>query len=75
MDMEFEGLISDEDRIVYVRPVNVADLLQEVQEAAMGAEQLFAVHNSDGERLAVAKDRTLAFVLARENDLAPVNVH
>lgn len=75
MDNEFDGLPAADDRIVYVRPVNVADLPKEVQDAAEGAEQLFAVHNADGERLAVVKDRQLAFFLARENDLAPVNVH
>ncbi|MYA88929.1 MAG: DUF1150 family protein, partial [Boseongicola sp. SB0662_bin_57] len=36
---------------------------------------VYAVHSSDGERLALVKDRSLAFILARQNDLAPVNVH
>ena len=61
--------------IVYVRPVDVADLPEEVREQAMGAEHIYAVHNADGERLALVKDRKLAFALARQNDLAPVNVH
>jgi hypothetical protein len=38
-------------------------------------DQIFAVHSADGERLALVRDRELAFVLARQNDLAPVNVH
>ncbi|QPM92137.1 DUF1150 family protein [Pseudooceanicola algae] len=67
------------DRIVYVRPVNTADLPEEVQEEIEselpGLERLFAVHNADGERLALVRDRDMAFVLARENDLAPVTVH
>ena len=70
---EFDRI--DEDRIVYVRPVAVADLPEEVREQAEGIDQLFAVHNADGERLALVRDRKLAFVLARQNDLAPVNVH
>ena len=61
--------------IVYVRPVAVADLPSEVQEAAMGATELYAVHSAEGERLALVKDRRLAFLLARQNDLAPVSVH
>lgn len=65
----------DENRIVYVRPVAVADLPDEVREQAEGIEQLFAVHSADGERLALVRDRKLAFILARQNDLAPVNVH
>jgi len=36
---------------------------------------IYAVHRADGERLALVRDRALAFVLARQNDLAPVSVH
>ncbi len=61
--------------IVYVRPVAVTDLPREVQAQAEGMETLFAVHNEEGERLALVRDRKLAFALARQNDLAPVNVH
>lgn len=63
------------DNIVYVRPVQVTDLPDEVQQQAAGLETLFAVHNAAGERLALVKDRKLAFMLARQNDMAPVNVH
>lgn len=75
MDTKFENLPGGEDRIVYVRPVKVEDLPQEMQDAAQGAEQLYAVHAADGERLALVRDRKLAFVIARQNDYAPVNVH
>lgn len=63
------------DRIVYVRPVPVSDLPQEVQAQVNGTDTLYAVHGQDGERLALVRDRKLAFVLARQNDLAPVSVH
>ncbi|MBV0911237.1 DUF1150 family protein [Anianabacter salinae] len=63
------------ERLVYVRPVDVSDLPEEVQEQADGMETLFALHDADGQRLALVKDRHLAFILARQNDLAPVNVH
>lgn len=62
-------------RIVYVRPVRVADLPAEVRAQADGIETLYAVHDSDGDRLALVANRQLAFVLARQNDLAPVSVH
>ena len=65
----------DADRIVYVRPVQVADLPAEVQEQAMGMDEIYAVHDADGQRLALVRDRALAFMLARQNDLAPVSVH
>lgn len=64
-----------DDRTVYVREVMVADLPEDVQEQAEGAETLFAVHAMDGERLALVKERGLAFVLARQNNYSPVTVH
>ena len=64
-----------ENRVVYVRPVDVADLPKEMRDQAEGLEQIYAVHATDGERLALVRDRALAFTLARQNDLAPVNVH
>lgn len=63
------------DRLVYVRPVDVSDLPEDVREQAYGAAQVYAVHSADGERLALVKDRKMAFLLARQNDFAPVNVH
>lgn len=68
-------MLNDEARIVYVRAVKVEDLPEEVQEQAEGLEELYAVCDTDGERLALVKDRALAFVLARQNDMAPVTVH
>ena len=70
---QFNGL--DADRMVYVRPVDVSELPDEVQVQANGAAKVYAVHNADGARLALVKDRTMAFILARQNDFAPVNVH
>jgi hypothetical protein len=64
-----------EDNLVYVRPVSAIELPEEIRERIEGAETLYAVHNSLGQRLALVKDRQLAFILARQNDLAPVNVH
>ncbi|WP_425051668.1 DUF1150 family protein [Psychromarinibacter sp. S121] len=61
--------------IVYVRSVDVADLPEDVQAEVEGLETIFAVHNTEGERLALVRDRKMAFALARQNDLAPVSVH
>ncbi|MAQ84055.1 DUF1150 family protein [Psychromarinibacter halotolerans] len=61
--------------IVYVRSVDVADLPEDVQAEVEGLDQIFAVHNTEGERLALVRDRSMAFALARQNDLAPVSVH
>ncbi len=65
----------DGHRIVYVKEVDVADLPEEVRAEAGGREHLYAVHDSEGQQLALVADRRMAFVLARQNDLAPVAVH
>ena len=75
MDTKYEFGTVDENRIVYVRPVDVADLPEEVLEQVGGAKTLYAVHDASGQQLALVKDRRLAFVLARQNDLSPVTVH
>lgn len=75
MDTKFDFGSESGERIAYVRPVAVADLSEELRARAGGLTQIWAVHGADGERLALVADRKLAFVLARQNDLAPVNVH
>lgn len=63
------------DRLVYVKPIAVADLPPEVRHAAGDLDQLYAVHNSDGAQLALVADRKLAFHLAREHQMTPLTVH
>jgi len=75
METKFEFGHESGERIVYVRPVDVSELPEEVQAQAGGLRKLYAVHDANGERLALVKERELAFILARQNDLAPVNVH
>ncbi|MBP1805698.1 DUF1150 family protein [Rubellimicrobium aerolatum] len=61
--------------IVYVKPIAVADLPEELREQAGELETIFAVHDSQGQQLALVADRDLAFVLARQYDRTPVTVH
>ena len=75
MDTKYTALPEAGERIVYVRQVAVSDLPQDIQDQAEGIETLYSVHRPDGARLALVKDRSLAFALARQNDLAPVNAH
>lgn len=75
MDVTFEGLPDQGQRIVYVRPVQVADLPEEIRAQAGGLATLYSVNRPDGARLALVRDREMAFVLARQNDLAPVSAH
>lgn len=67
---------ADESRaIVYVRPVKVDDLPEEMRDQLGDATTIYAVHSVDGERLALVRDRKLAFMLARQNNMEPVTVH
>ncbi len=61
--------------IVYIREVAVADLPEEVREQAGGQETVYAIGSEDGQQLALVRDRKLAFVVARQNDMEPVSVH
>lgn len=62
-------------RTVYVKPVLVSDLPQDVQDQAGDLNCMYAVHDEDGQQLALVSDRRMAFVLARQHDFAPVPVH
>ncbi len=60
---------------VYVRSVMASSLPQDIRDQLDGIDRLYAVHDSEGERLALVQDRQLAFVLARQNELTPVSAH
>jgi hypothetical protein len=75
MDTKYDFGPEQGQPIVYVRPIKVADLPEEIRQQVNGIETLYAVHNAEGERLALVRDRTLAYVLAKQNDLTPVAAH
>jgi len=64
-----------DNRIVYVKRVAVADLPDELREQAGDLEQIFAVHDAQGQQLALVADRRMAFALARQNHMSPMTVH
>lgn len=73
---EHHDVTEDQDRkIVYVRPVKVTDLPEELRGQVGPLRTVYALHDETGDRLALVRDRRLAFVVARQNDLAPVSVH
>ncbi len=74
MNTRFQMTNIDQD-IVYVKQVQVADLPEPLRDQAEGLSEIFAVHNSNGEQLALVASRDLAFVLARQHDMVPVGVH
>ena len=61
--------------IVYIRPVAVADMPDELRAQARGIETLYAIGSETGEQLALVRDRKMAFAMARQNDMTPVSVH
>lgn len=75
MDTVFEAVADDERPIVYIRPVPVANLPEDIRARIGGREIVYSVNRDDGERLALVADRRLAFLLARSHDMAPVSVH
>ena len=75
MDTKHHGLPGGQDRIVYVRPVAVADLPEELRLQAEGRETIYAVHRPDGRRVALVADRNMAFALSRQIDMVPVSTH
>jgi len=75
MDVKFKAMPESEIRLVYVRPVAVADLQQTLQDQIGEATTVYAVHGEDGKQLALVADRKLAFALARQHDMEPVNAH
>jgi hypothetical protein len=67
--MENTDMTGPQDRTVYVKTILVTDLPREVR------DQADAVHDADGQQLALVGDRKLAFDLARQHNYAPVLVH
>ncbi|HWL56136.1 MAG TPA: DUF1150 family protein [Paracoccus sp. (in: a-proteobacteria)] len=61
--------------LVYIRRVEIDTLPEDVRRQVPDADALYAVHGVDGARLALVADRSMAFMLARQNELTPVSVH
>lgn len=72
---EFDFGDNAANNLVYIREVATNTLPEELQEQLPGVDSLYAVHDSEGERLALVHDRKMAFILARQNELTPVSVH
>lgn len=75
MDSKFDFGGGQTVQTVYVRQVATATLPQDIQDKLPDVRIMYAVHDTDGERLALVEDRNLAFMLARRNEMRPVSVH
>lgn len=75
MNTKFNFDANDSAKTVYIRQVETSSLPDDLREQLDGVASLYAVHDADGERLALVRERSLAFLLARQNELTPVSVH
>ena len=75
MDTKFDFGEPETANTVYIRKIATSTLPDDIQEQVPGVDVMYAVHDSDGERLALVRERSLAFMLARQNELTPVSVH
>ncbi|MFV2034015.1 MAG: DUF1150 family protein [Halocynthiibacter sp.] len=75
MDTKFDFDKALGDRRVYVRSVDPAELPKDLLARIDGVPALYAVCDADGNQLALAANRKLAFLLARQNNFSPVSVH
>lgn len=63
------------ENMVYFKSIRVEDLPQDVQDKAGDLTTLCAVHNHEGEQIALVATPRLAVHLAREHDMTPVSLH
>ena len=75
MDTKNAKIQTEQARIVYIRSVNAEEFPDEIRWRMDGLKEVYIVDRADGDRLALVKERNLAYALARHNDLSPVTVH
>lgn len=76
MDTPHDITMQDnQNRVVYVRPVPAAELPEPIRAQADAAQNIYALHAANGDRLALVNGRNLAFAVARQHDMQPVHVH
>jgi hypothetical protein len=63
-----------QSRIVYIRAIDPEEVPEPARSQA-GTDAFYAIHDAQGNRLAVTTDRSIAFRLARENEMTPVSAH
>ena len=57
-------------QLAYVR-----ELDEEDRPAELPTGKIYGIHDADGNRLAIAPSRDMAFAVIRRNDMMPVSVH
>ena len=62
-------------RIVYVRPLATKELPAHLRAQTGDLEKVYGVFGANGEQIALTANKSMAFELARDNQLMPVSVH
>lgn len=75
MNTPFPAFPDQTGKIVYVRPIAVSDLPDDLREQAGELEVIYSVHAPNGDQLALVANRALAFHLARQHDATALSVH
>jgi len=75
MDKKFDFEQGRREKMVYVSTVMSEDLPEDVRTHMGDVEKLYAVHTVEGKRIALVKNRSQAFQLARQNQFSPVALH
>lgn len=62
-------------KLAYIRQIDRDGLPVEIRTQIPGDTPIWGIHTPNGEVLALARNRAVAFALARQNDLSPVSAH
>ena len=77
--MDTEAEISlDPTPTVYVRTIAAVEIMDQAANAGVQIDAdatLYAIHDENGQRMAVFSDRDAAFAAARDHGAEPVSVH
>ncbi len=72
MKQELKNLAGN---MIYLKPIDIADLPEDVRVDAGNLDEVFAVHNAKGERVALVATEAIASDLAAQNNMQVVSIH
>lgn len=77
METPFPNLPTDGNagNTAYIRRIKADHLPKELRAEVPEGIEIWGIHDTEGQCLALTQDRAVAFVVARQNDLCPVSVH
>ncbi len=70
-----EKRMQNESRAVYVRPVDVSDLPEDIQQELGDIDKVYAICDDEGTQLALVNGQDLAYSVARHHDYEPYSLN